>query len=360
MTLPPHSPSFPPPGTSPTPTPWNEHAHTTVVRRAPLLPRDLSQTAEAPVPARPLAAREELKRRFRSGALPSERDFAALIDAFVHQDDLRDWAERGTLEVGDPRDPRWTLSCEAQGELVVKPRAGAPAGALLQVRRWLATPGRVGTFPSGQLIDGMLDTPSTVDDDVRPPGVQTRRNGDEWVPVVSGVDVPIAFELVARVHRPDVDADRGRLWRRLGFGVPVGGLVHAIATSSGSGEPPGLTVTTAPARAARAWWARGATAATLLSAVLVVYAAFSFPAASCPLPWGPSCLSALARDRGALTVNATVLLLAALGIWALLLATRNRTLQVSWQRGAGMTYDLAVRAPSSTKSTIEFHLTRLW
>lgn len=307
-----------------------------------------------------LANRSVLKRLFRAGALPSERDFAALIDAFVHRDELQGWTEHGTVTIGDPRETRWTLRTDANGALIVTPVQTDDRRATMQVQRWIGVPGRIGTFPLGELQATNAQEPRASTDGARPFGVHKVHSDGSWHPLVAGVAIPAAFELVARLSFSATNVERGALWRRIGFGAPLSTVLHAVAVSSGFGECPALHVTTAPIRPPRRWWVIGATTLALLAICMVVYAAFSFPAIGCPVPWGASCVHTLVKERGGEMTAAGIVALVSIAITALLVLTHRHRTQLAWRRRRDGAYDLCARSAAREHSIIECHITRLW
>lgn len=312
--------------------------------------------------------RQRLKDRFQNGALPSQGDFSVLIDSFVHVDEFSEWTRHGVVEVGADNQRRWRFQCDDGRQLVVRlvPGGDGASGsgstedlAQLRIDAWVGMPARRGTYQPP--IAGT--TPDDNTPDGGPPGALHVKADGNWHSIIRAVSTCAAFEVVAQTAQGGVE-ERGPLTRALlGMGVkaPTSGLAHGIAVAAGRGTTPTLSTTLAPSRGGRAVLWGASAAATAISSLLAVYAAFRTPGTRCGAQWGIGCIPELIEAQGPLLAGAAFLLALALGIVTTIRATRSNGLQLAWRKSSqGDTYDLCVRAPMANDGRISYHLTRLW
>lgn len=149
------------------------------------------------------ASKDELKRYFRTGNLPTEGHFSDLIDSLAHKDDLvalreamdgvwrHETTDAGPALLFGPGEPP-PLAVPASGRVGVGRRAPRYA---LDVDGWSAAPGRVGSYvpPDAHRPDGPAErVPNT--------GLWTVPADGSWHTLVSELEDAYAFDLVAQAR----------------------------------------------------------------------------------------------------------------------------------------------------------------
>ena len=312
--------------------------------------------------------RQRLKDRFQNGALPSQGDFGVLIDSFVHVDEFAEWTRHGVHEVGADNQRRWRFQCDDGRQLVVRLAPGgegAPGNvstedlAQMRIDAWVGMPARRGTYQPP--VAGA--TPDERTPDGGPPGALHVKADGNWHSIIRAVSSCAAFEVVAQTAQGGV-ADRSmvtRVLQRVGVKAATSGVAHGIAVAAGRGTIPTLSTTLAPSRRGRAGLWGASAAATAISTLLTVYAAFRTPGTRCGAQWGIGCIPELIEAQGPLLTGAALVLALALGIVITIWATRSNCLQLAWPKSSQRdTYDLCVRAPMANEGRVSYHLTRLW
>lgn len=313
--------------------------------------------------------RDNIKRRFQNGALPSQGDFAVLVDSLVHVDEFSEWTTHGFIDVGTERGRRWRIESPDGRQLVVRLLPGAPASGgseaaptptQVRVDAWVGMPARRGTYQPATDARGAEASIA----EGGPPGALHVPADGGWHPIVRAVSAPSAFEVVAQTAQAGELETGGveGLLGRLGLRGARAGVAHAIAVTAGRGSTPALTETVAPLQQGSGRLRGGAGAIALLAILLVIYAAYRVPGTVCGASWGiSSCLGPFVAAQGGLLLVTAGLMAVAAALAGLARSTRRNRLQLAWRRSSqGDTFDLCVRAPAATKTDISYHITRLW
>jgi hypothetical protein len=315
-----------------------------------------------------IETRENIKKRFQNGALPSQGDFAVLVDSLVHVDEFSEWTTHGVIDVGSEGGRRWRLECPDGRQLVIRllpgttqpAGSGAPVATQLRVDAWVGMPARRGTYQPAsddRTRDGAVP-------DGGPPGALHVKADGGWHPIVRSVAVPAAFEVVAQTAQEGRGDDSGvdRIFGNLGLRGARAGVAHAIAVTAGKGSTPSLTQTVAPLQQGRGRLRIAAVVGAVVALLVAVYAAYRVPGTVCGESWGiMSCVPPFISAQPGLLGVAAVLVALATTLGVLARLTERNCLQLAWRRSSqGDTYDLCVRAPLANNSEVYYHLTRLW
>jgi hypothetical protein len=162
-------------------------------------------------PAGAIKSRAELKAYFTNGSLPEQSAFAALIDSFVHRNDVWERAASGNGGTNGGATHKvtslnrsWYVYVDSQNNLVVSESdavrlrmnandrvdiGGPDAPFALQVNGWAGIGMRVGTYSPAD--DARKEYPSAGLANLKVPA------DGQWHPIITGLSRCHAFEIVA-------------------------------------------------------------------------------------------------------------------------------------------------------------------